>query len=216
MRRSVGVAVGLATTAAVLISATVAFGSSGERDVPVTLSGLKADPALIEPKQITTISYHVDGDVTLSASVTNPAEALVRNLASDLAVAAGDNTLSWDGLDETGSPVPNGTYTVSVGFTDAAGNSGSGQVSVRVEACRVPRVVGRRLATAKRTIVHAGCSVGTISRRTASKRQNGHVLAQKPKPHPGKFLRKGARIRLWVGSRPVFSGTASDRQSASG
>jgi hypothetical protein len=185
--------------------------------LPVVLSGLRSDPARIRPKQHTTIGYHVDGDVTLSAAIENSSGALVRKLASGLAVAAGDNRLEWDGLDQAGSPVPNGTYTVVVTFTDAAGNPGSGHASIKVEACRVPRVVGRRLATAKRAIVRAGCSVGTISRQTASKRLVGHVVAQKPRH--GLILRRGARVRIWVGSVParaLAGGDTSDRQSASG
>lgn len=184
--------------------------------LPVVLSGLRFDPAQIRPKQVTTISYHVDGDVTLSAAIENSAGTVVRTLASDLAVAAGDNTLTWDGLDQSGSPVPNGTYTVAVSFTDAAGSSGAAHASVRVEACRVPRVLGHRLAQAKRAIVRAGCSVGTIARKTSSKRLQGHVVAQKPRP--GLVLRKGAPVRLWVGSesgRPS-AGATSDRQTLSG
>lgn len=182
--------------------------------LPVLLSGLKSDPARIRPKQTTTIGYHVDGDVTLSAAIENSSGAVVRKLASSLAVAAGDNTLTWDGLDQAGSPVPNGRYTVAVSFTDAAGNSGSGHASVQVEACRVPRVIGRRLAKAKRAIVRAGCSVGTISRKTSSKRQKGRVVSQKPRP--GMVLRKGARVRLWVGSEASRALASGDRQSLSG
>jgi hypothetical protein len=185
--------------------------------LPVVLSGLRPDPARIRPKQIATIGYHLDGDVTLTATIEDSSGTLVRTLASDLAVVAGDHGLTWDGLGQAGSPVPNGTYTVAVTFTDAAGNSGSGHASVRVEACRVPRVVGRRLALARRAIVRAGCSVGTIYRKTVSKRLVGHVVAQKPRH--GLILRKGARLRLWVGreaTRALAGGAASDRQGASG
>jgi hypothetical protein len=181
--------------------------------LPVVLSGLKSRPALIRPKQITTIGYHVDGNVTLSAAIENSSGTVVRTLASNVAVAAGDNALTWDGLNQAGSPVPNGTYTVAVTFTDAAGNSGSGHATVRVEACRVPRVLGRRLAEAKRAIRRAGCSVGTISRKPSSKRLKGHVVSQKPRP--GMVLRKGAEVRIWVGS--VASRVlAGERQSVSG
>jgi D-glucuronyl C5-epimerase-like protein/flagellar hook capping protein FlgD/PASTA domain-containing protein len=182
--------------------------------LPVMLSGLKSDPAQIRPKQITTIGYHVDGDVTLSAAIESSSGTLVRTLASDLAVADGDNTLTWDGLNQARSPVPNGRYTVAVSFTDAAGNSGSGHASVKVEACRVPRVIGRRLAEAKRVIVRAGCSVSTIPRKTASKRLQGHVVSQKPRF--GMVLRRGARVRLWVGSEALAGGATADRQSFSG
>ena len=185
--------------------------------LPVVLSGPKPDPALIRPRQRTTIGYRVDGDVTLSAAIENSSGARVQTVASDLAVAAGDNTLTWNGLNQAGTPVRNGTYTVAVSFTDAAGNSGSGRASIRVEACRVPRVVGRRLAEAKRAVVRAGCSVGAIARKPSSMRLKGRAVSQKPRS--GSILRKGARVRLWVGngpSRALAGGATPDRLDLSG
>jgi hypothetical protein len=185
--------------------------------LPVVLSGLKSAPALIRPKQVATIGYHVDGDVTLSAEIENSSGNVVRTLATNLAVAAGDHTLAWNGLDRAGSPVPNGRYAVAVSFTDAAGNHGSGQASVRVEACRVPRVIGHELAEARRAIVRAGCTVGTIARQTSARRKVGRVVAQKP--GAGLILRKGTSVRLWVGGvpgGPAAGGAASERQSLAG
>ena len=102
--------------------------------VPVVMSGLGFDVPYIRPTQITTISYSVEGDVDLSATVQNQSGQAVRTLASGLAVAAGDHTLNWDGLDGSGSPVPDGTYTLEMAYTDAAGNSGTSQVSIEVDA----------------------------------------------------------------------------------
>ena len=47
--------------------------------------------------------------------------------------------------------------------------------------CRVPNVIGRSLARAKKAIRHAGCTVGRI-RRVASPKPVGHVIAQSPPP----------------------------------
>jgi hypothetical protein len=101
--------------------------------LPVILSGLSFDATYLRPTQITTISYHVDGDVTLSATIKNSSGDVVRTLASNLPVSAGDNELTWDGLNSSGSPVPDGKYTVAVSYLDAAGNSGLGHASVEID-----------------------------------------------------------------------------------
>lgn len=102
-------------------------------------------------------------------------------------------------------------------LTPLAGPTAKWSLSIHaLPACHVPRVTGLGLAKAKRAIRHAGCSVGTISRRTSSKRLAGHVVSQKPRP--GSVLRKGAPVRIWVGSEPkrVLAGAPGDRQSSSG
>jgi hypothetical protein len=102
--------------------------------LPVTLSGLQFAVPYIRPSQRTTIGYHLDGDVTLSAMIKSGSGAVVQTLATDVAVTAGDHTLEWDGLDASGYPVPDGTYTAALTYTDAAGNPGSGTTSVEVDS----------------------------------------------------------------------------------
>ena len=64
--------------------------------------------------------------------------------------------------------------------------------------CRVPRVVHKRLATARQRIRRANCSVGRI-RRVRARRFRGRVVAQSPRA--GRVLRRGARVNLVVGRR---------------
>jgi flagellar basal-body rod modification protein FlgD len=47
------------------------------------------------------------------------------------ALAAGANTLTWDGLDDSGAVQAPGTYTVQVSATDISGNA----VSVTQQSC---------------------------------------------------------------------------------
>jgi hypothetical protein len=115
--------------------------------LPVALSGLRFDAPYIRPTQPGRMSYHVDGDVTLSAAIENSATDVVRTIATNLAVPAGDHTLTWDGLDAGGSEVPDGAYTVAVTYTDGSGNSGSGTASVEVDG--TPPVVTPASAVTK-------------------------------------------------------------------
>ena len=72
-----------------------------------------------------------------------------------------------------------------------------GEPAPSTGACRVPKVVGMRLTTARKRIRRADCSVGRV-RRVRSKRR-GRVLAQFPRA--GARGPRGTRVRLVVGRR---------------
>jgi hypothetical protein len=63
--------------------------------------------------------------------------------------------------------------------------------------CKVPRVIGKRLAAARRAIVRARCRVGRV-RRARSARPRGRVLSQSPRA--GVRRQQGTRVRLVVSS----------------
>ena len=98
-----------------------------------------------------------------------------------------------------------GSATVRIRAVDSGGNAaiGSQQLSVvRARAttratCRVPRVVGKRLALARRLITRGGCRVGRI--RRARSRRVGRVLRQSPRG--GVRRARGTRVNLVVGRR---------------
>jgi Tol biopolymer transport system component len=63
--------------------------------------------------------------------------------------------------------------------------------------CKVPRVVGLRLATARKRIGRAHCRVGRV--RRARSRRVGRVLSQSPRA--GSVRPSGTRVKLVVGRR---------------
>jgi beta-lactam-binding protein with PASTA domain len=63
--------------------------------------------------------------------------------------------------------------------------------------CRVPRVIGLRLPTARTRIRRANCRVGRV--RRARSRRVGRVLRQSPRP--GVRRARGTRVNLVVGRR---------------
>jgi GH25 family lysozyme M1 (1,4-beta-N-acetylmuramidase) len=65
--------------------------------------------------------------------------------------------------------------------------------------CRVPRVIGMRIAKARARIGRANCSVGRVRRARSSARRAGKVLAQKPPA--GSRRPRGSRVILVVGRR---------------
>lgn len=66
------------------------------------------------------------------------------------------------------------------------------------EGCAVPKLKGKKLKPAKRTLFRADCKVGKVKRRTSQKKA-GKVLAQSPKP--GKVLASGTKVNLTVGKK---------------
>ena len=68
------------------------------------------------------------------------------------------------------------------------------------KVCRVPRVIGLKLPTARQRIRARGCRVGRIRRvRHVGARRVGRVVGQNPRR--GRVLRRGMRIKLTVGRR---------------
>jgi Tol biopolymer transport system component len=84
-------------------------------------------------------------------------------------------------------------------FTDVFLNdpSAAAPPPAPVVRCKVPRVVGLRLATARRRIGRAHCRVGRV--RRARSRSVGRVLSQSPRA--GSVRPRGAKVKLVVGRR---------------
>jgi hypothetical protein len=91
------------------------------------------------------------------------------------------------------------------GWSDAC--SGTGTCTLNMSAnrsvtatfkvlCVVPKVKGKRLRPAKRTIRKAHCSVGKVTRAFSTKVKKGRVISQRPKP--GKKLAAGSKVKLKV------------------
>jgi hypothetical protein len=87
-------------------------------------------------------------------------------------------------------------YCSAVGrYTDTSGAQ-EGLLLSSTSICLVPRLRGKTLETARRSIKSHDCSVGKIKRATSRSIKRGRVISQKPKP--GTQLTHGARVRLVV------------------
>ena len=62
--------------------------------------------------------------------------------------------------------------------------------------CKVPSVVGKTLADAKRVIIKAGCKVGTVTRVFSRARKAGKVIGQSVRA--GRKVKRGTKINLVV------------------
>ncbi|MHB9093375.1 MAG: FlgD immunoglobulin-like domain containing protein [Eubacteriales bacterium] len=90
---------------------------------PLEITGFSLSP---DPFKITlnslSIKYTLSENATVNIKVYQGSTTL-RNIASGESRNAGANTNVWDGRDNAGNYVPEGTYTVSVSGSDASGNS---------------------------------------------------------------------------------------------
>ena len=105
----------------------------------------------------------------------------------------GEETHTVDRDDLGSSLVVIVTATNGAGSATAA--SAPSRRATRRPVCVVPRVVGKRLAAARRSIRAAHCSLGRV-RRISSRKSAGRVIAQSPRPG----LRKpaGTKVKLVV------------------
>ena len=67
-------------------------------------------------------------------------------------------------------------------------------------ACRVPKVIGLKLARAKTKIRAAHCKVGKVSYAKSTRKRKGRVIGQKPRA--GSHRANGAKVNLVVGRGP--------------
>jgi PASTA domain-containing protein/Regulator of Chromosome Condensation (RCC1) repeat protein len=91
--------------------------------------------------------------------------------------------------------VPSGRFgvtAISAGFAHSLALVGP----ITPASCRVPNVVGKRLAPAKRTIAQRHCRTGKVGHAYSRKRKKGIVISQSRRP--GRVLPARSRINLTV------------------
>ena len=123
---------------------------------PATLDRTAFAPSRADETGSITLSYHADeplkltvrawrrSDVALDThgaiASFNAGAVPVRRLAEGIDIPVGDGTLAWDGHDDSGSFVADGTYVFDVSYTDGCGNAKS-ELPFLVVADHTPPVV---------------------------------------------------------------------------
>jgi hypothetical protein len=101
--------------------------------------------------------------------------------------AAGSRFAGWSGAC---------TGTGACAITTNANTTVTATFSLIPKPCVVPKVKGKTLKLAKRSIRTHACTVGTIKHATSRTVKKNRVISQKPKP--GKRLKHGAKVNLVV------------------
>jgi uncharacterized delta-60 repeat protein len=149
-----------------------------DKTLTVTKSGagtgtITSTPAGISCGASCSHSYRYGSTVTLTATP-----------------AAGSSFAGWSGA-------CTGTGTCSI-TTDAdkTVTTAFNRVPAPSNKCVVPKVKGKTLKKARRSIRAHACTLGTVKRATSRSVKNGHVISQKPRP--GRRLKHGAKVNLVV------------------
>jgi hypothetical protein len=146
--------------------------SATELTSPLSVGGFTAaGPAKAYQWTAATTGVVPTADVALGGSVTVPAKSITL-LVAPQAAAPGPGPGTGPGATEV-TPVS----------------------KPAAKRCRVPSVVGRKLATAKRLLKRRGCKTGKVT-RVASKRRKGRVVRQSVKA--GRFVKAGTKVALRV------------------
>src|SRR3954463_2141652 len=91
-------------------------------------------------------------------------------------------------------------YCAQLIATNASGERAGGRGTWPQKAhtkCLVPKLKGKTLASARKAIDKAHCSVGKVTKVKSSPENKGRVISQSPKP--GKHLPKGSKVALKLG-----------------
>jgi hypothetical protein len=132
------IASGALVTAVAAFGATAAFAASGQAFVVMSVSPSPFTPS---SGQTTTITYTVPALCNLDIIVDNSAGTKVCGIVNYLNMPVGTKTRTWNGKDNSGNVLPNGTYTIVVEGKTTAGatiTSGSGHVIIGASTTPTP------------------------------------------------------------------------------
>ena len=89
-----------------------------------------------------------------------------------------------------------GANTIAATARNAAGNAGTSAISViyKLAPCKVPRLRGMTLSSARQAISRSGCEVGTIKRAHSRSVRKGRVVSSSPSA--GHTAPHGTKIAL--------------------
>jgi hypothetical protein len=156
----------------------------------------------IERDRFFTPSVHITSP--RNKSTTRNAKISVRGRAFD-AVGLTSLTVGGRGVALTGSgafastlKLRPGKHVIVVTARNVAGNASSSSVTITYKPppCRVPRLRGKTLRTAKRALASSSCDVGKVTRVHSRRIRKGRVVSSKPAA--GTTHRRGTKVSLVI------------------
>jgi len=132
---------------------------------------------------------------TIRAGEEPVAVAVSRDGKSVYVTSAGSDAVSQYDVGAGGALKPKAAATISAGDEPVAVAVSPDQGPLR---CVAPRLKGRTLAAARRTVRRAHCTLGTSNRRRSQRVRKGRVIAQRPAP--GNVSAAGAEVTITLSS----------------
>jgi hypothetical protein len=147
-------------------------------------------------------SFTVDSDGQITA--TAPAGQLARSVEVTVTTPAGKTPATGAALfaytepepeHEVETPPGGGSATTPVPSSPA--RAATAEPGPPAPRCRVPKLLGRRLAAAKKKLKAADCRIGTVKKTNGVSTTAGKVKSQQQKP--GKVLAAGSKVGVRLG-----------------
>ncbi len=168
----------------------------------LTLTSTGSTPFVLSPNgdgqnDSTSVSYVLSEPASLVATVRTAGGETVRSDTS--AAAAGPGAVTWDGLDTSGAPAPEGPYVVDLAARDAAGN-----VSPTVSVPVVLATARSGVAAAPAWIFPAGSGSGPrVSNLSFTLARPASVTWQVT-------TAAGVPVRTWYSDAPLAAGSYTE------
>jgi hypothetical protein len=103
------------------------------------------------------------------------------------------------------APAATSVGEVDVSVTTLAGTTSLGTASkFKYEACKVPKLKGKKLKAAKSSLKAAKCALGKVTRKGKGPGKNAKVAKQSVKP--GKLLAPGSKVNITLRSQAAKKG----------
>ena len=133
---------------------------------PVAVSLAAPPQSTARPGAPTEITFQVNESGTVSEVVRNAGtNQTVRTIGNAIGVLAGQNRATWNGLDDLGHPVPDGSYAISIASNDDPLIQTSALVALDATAPKVA-VSGARVKSKYATVRIFASDLGGVQRGT--------------------------------------------------
>jgi hypothetical protein len=196
------------------ITVTAPPGTIGDT-VPVTVSTVESDVTGDTPTTDASFTYTAPPDQTLTVSKTGTGTGSVTSAPAGVDCGATCSNAFAYGTSVTLTATPDSSSTF--GGWSGAGCSGTGTCTVNMTAaaavsatftansppppppakkCVVPKLKGKTLTAAKRSLKSHHCTLGKVKHAFSSNVKKGKVISQKPKA--GKHLKHNAKVSVTV------------------
>jgi hypothetical protein len=154
-------------------------------------------------------AFNADVQPTPAVTAVSPASGNIRggttvtltgaDLVGASSVHFGEKFATSFSVDPTGqitavTPGASVPGPVSITVTTPGGTTGAGTPQFTYEACRVPKLKGKRLKRARKRLRRSNCKLGKVKRVGDASSRTGRVVGQRPTP--GKFKPPGFRVRV--------------------
>ena len=150
------------------------------RELPIRVTRFAFEKRFLRPGHAVTATYTLSGDVVLTADIVDSTNQVVREVASRVPVQAGQRSLSWDGLNSAGKPVPDGKYRLRLTIEGATTPPPEARITVDTHGPTITYLTPAHLRRTRAAVIRVndslsgvGAAVLQVNHRTVAQLRSG-------------------------------------------